>query len=413
VPYSSEIGRLNPMCFLFLIDQSGSMGRPFGPDSSKSKAQGVADAVNRLLHTLVFRCAKGDHVLDRYYIGVIGYGDQVGLGFVGELAGGVLQPVSQVAAKPLRIERRIKKVDDGAGGLVEQSVTFPVWFEPLADGSTPMCNAFQAAHQVIGEFIEQHRDCFPPIVINITDGEATDGNPESAATALRSLASNDGNVLLFNIHVSESGAKPVLFSAEDHGLPDAYAQMLFRMSSLLPPAMRQQARMAEFRVGESARGFGFNADLVSVISFLDIGTRVDTRVGWTFITEARCYLGGDNWRTMFAGIKGYYEPEKLVGKLFFALPVSAAEDEIPPERRDDARRRRRGRGAFAGAGRGSEAGGEGALTGIKSRFAHSPNRVNFDHPIRLHDSILHAKWRCDHYSHIMSARLADKIRRAS
>jgi len=279
MPYTAEIGRANPMCFLFLIDQSGSMARPFGPDSARSKAQGMTDVVNRLLHTLVFRCAKGDHILDRYYIGVIGYGDQVGLGYLGDLAGSVLQPVSQVAAKPLRIECRTKKMDDGAGGLVEQSVAFPVWFDPLADGQTPMCQAFQAAHQVIGEFIEQHPNCFPPIVINITDGEATDGNPEPFAMSLRNLASTDGNVLLFNVHVSESGARPALFSSVEHGLPDAFGQMLFRMSSLLPPAMLQQARMAEFTVSEGARGFGFNADVVSVISFLDIGTRVDTRAG--------------------------------------------------------------------------------------------------------------------------------------
>ena len=228
MPYCAEIGRGNPTCFLFLIDQSGSMGRCFGPDSAKTKAQGVADAINRLLNALVFRCAKGDHVLDRYYIGVIGYGEQVGLGFLGDLAGSVLQPVSMVAAKPLRIERRVKKVEDGAGGLIDQSVNFPVWFDPLANGQTPMCKAFEAAHQVIAEFIERYPHCFPPIVINITDGEATDGNPEPFAAALRTLASSDGNVMLFNIHISESGAQPTLFSAVEQGLPDAYAQMLFR-----------------------------------------------------------------------------------------------------------------------------------------------------------------------------------------
>jgi hypothetical protein len=124
--YTAEISRTNPTCFLFMIDQSGSMARHFGPDSSKTKAQGVADAVNRLLQTLVLRCAKGESVLDRYYLGVIGYGEQVGLGFLGDLAGDVLQPVSQVGAKPLRVERRVRKAEDGAGGLIEQTVNFPV-----------------------------------------------------------------------------------------------------------------------------------------------------------------------------------------------------------------------------------------------------------------------------------------------
>ena len=53
--------------------------------------------------------------------------------------------------------------------------------------------------------------------------------------------------------------------------------ILFRMSSLLPPGMRETARREGYLVGDQTRGFVFNADLVSVIRFLDIGTRVDTR----------------------------------------------------------------------------------------------------------------------------------------
>lgn len=30
MPYSEEISRLNPTCFIFLLDQSGSMAEPFG-----------------------------------------------------------------------------------------------------------------------------------------------------------------------------------------------------------------------------------------------------------------------------------------------------------------------------------------------------------------------------------------------
>ena len=30
-------------------------------------------------------------------------------------------------------------------------------------------------------------------------------------------------------------------------------------------------------------------------------------------------LGGDNTRTVFAGIKGYYQPQQLVGKLFICI----------------------------------------------------------------------------------------------
>ena len=181
--YTAEICRDNPTCFLFLVDQSGSMAAPFGAESGKTKAQGVADAINRLLQSLVMRCTKGHDVLDRYHIGVVGYGEEIGLGFTGDLAGEVLQPISQINEHPLRVEERRKKMDDGAGGLVEQTVKFPVWFEPVARGKTLMCGAIQAAQEVIREFVNQHPNCFPPIVINVTDGKATDGDPEPLAAA--------------------------------------------------------------------------------------------------------------------------------------------------------------------------------------------------------------------------------------
>ena len=118
-----------------------------------TKAQGVTDAINRLIQTLVYRCAKGEYILDRYLIGDIGYGDEVSLGFpIDAMRGSVLQPVSMFGTNPLRIEDRFKKVDDGAGGLIEQRVKFPIWLEPKAQGKTPMCVAIDAAGQIISSF---------------------------------------------------------------------------------------------------------------------------------------------------------------------------------------------------------------------------------------------------------------------
>ncbi len=38
--YSAEISRNNPTCFLFLIDQSGSMNDPWSGGTFKKKADG-------------------------------------------------------------------------------------------------------------------------------------------------------------------------------------------------------------------------------------------------------------------------------------------------------------------------------------------------------------------------------------
>ena len=50
-------------------------------------------------------------------------------------------------------------------------------------------------------------------------------------------------------------------------------KLLFRMSSVLPSYMQTAARQEGYGVSDGSRGFVFNADMVSVIRFLDIGTR--------------------------------------------------------------------------------------------------------------------------------------------
>jgi hypothetical protein len=276
--YTAEISRTNPSCFLFLVDQSGSMAKPFGGEQGKVKAQGVADAINRLLQNLVLKCAKSDGIRDYFHVGVIGYGSQVGPAFGGKLAGRGLVPVSEIANNPLRVEQRTRKVDDGAGGLVEQKFKFPVWFEPTADGKTPMCQALALAQQALGEFIRRFPACYPPVALNVTDGAATDGNPETKAAGLRKLASSDGSALLFNAHLSSRKDRPIEFPDKESDLPDDYARMLYRMSSALPVKVQGAARNEGFRVSDQTRGFVFNADLVSVVRFMDIGTKVAAAV---------------------------------------------------------------------------------------------------------------------------------------
>ena len=244
-----------------------------GSETTKSKADAVADAINKLLQNLVIKCAKSEGVRDYYHAGVIGYGDKIASAFSGQLAGRELVPVSEIASSPARIEERQKKVDDGAGGLVEQKVKFPIWFDAVASNGTPMCKAFGKAKTIISAWLAQHPDCFPPIVINITDGESNDGDPTNSATELSALTSSDGNVLLFNLHLSSSNASPIEYPNSESGLPDQYAQLLFRTSSLLPDYMRSIAIQEGKNVIEGARGFVFNAGIVSVIQFLDIGTR--------------------------------------------------------------------------------------------------------------------------------------------
>jgi hypothetical protein len=274
VPYTAEISRTNPTALVFLLDQSGSMLEPFGGQPEKRKADGVADALNRLLQNIVLKCAKADGIRDFFHVGLIAYGGRVASAFGGALAGKELVPVSEVAHNPLRVEARKRKVDDGAGGLIEQQFKFPVWFESRPAGRTPMCEALREAKRYLQTFLAANPACYPPIVINITDGQPTDGDPREPAKELQALSSKDGGVLVFNAHLSDKLNRPVEFPEDESGLPDDFARLLFRMSSELPPKLLEAAKADGFPVRPKSRGFVFNADLVAVIRFLDIGTRV-------------------------------------------------------------------------------------------------------------------------------------------
>jgi len=281
--YKELVERKNPTFFLFLVDQSGSMSDPFAGQPNRRKADGVADAVNRLIDALVFRCSLGSEIADRYYMGLIGYNSSINLGFGGALKGQYQVPVSQVGNNPLRIETRVRKSDDGAGGIIEQKVKFQVWLDPVAQGKTKMREALEIAKDSVDEFVASFPESFPPIVINITDGMPTDATEpdfpevEAAAEALRSVANKNGsNALLFNIHISSQNAQPILYPNQEEQLPDKFSKLLFRMSSPLTDEMCRIANAGEVEIElpPGARGFVFQGDLVSIIQLLKIGTLV-------------------------------------------------------------------------------------------------------------------------------------------
>lgn len=283
MPYSADISRNNPGCFLFLIDQSGSMTEALGGQPGLQKMDGAADAVNRILDAISQRCSQGMDVRDYFHIGALTYStNALGRSVVeAPLAGSSTEnpflTVSQIVDVADVEERQVKE-PDGAGGVIEVSRKFPIWLRPTARYGTPMCEALRAAASAIQCWTAQNPDSYPPIVINITDGMATDGDPESLARDVMNTATNDGNSLLYNVHLSDVSAAPVQYPVEEDQLPDEYARLLFRMSSLLPSAAREQAKTLDLEVSEDARGFVFNADMVALVHFLDIGTRAATEL---------------------------------------------------------------------------------------------------------------------------------------
>lgn len=274
--YQQRVDRHNPGAIVFLVDQSESMGENIA-GMPMTKAATVAEQINALLFELIQRCTKemGEAPRNYFAVSVIGYGtDSGGVSRVGSLFQGALQEspwvwTSDLAQAPLRIEQR-QRVDDRG---VAHPYVMPVWVEPFASGGTPMCAAVNQAGRLVRSWCDQYPDSFPPIVINISDGESTDGNPAEWANRIRSLRTTDGHVLLFNLGIGGDDQSR-LFDARLPAGSTPYTTLLWEMSSELPPFMLEIARSQGFDVRAGARGFGANADFRNVVTFLNVGTSV-------------------------------------------------------------------------------------------------------------------------------------------
>jgi hypothetical protein len=100
-------------------------------EETRTKAQGVCDALNRMLFDLVIRSTKDQGVLDYFFLAVVGYGYPV-RSLLSRPQCTKPVPISHVAARPLRIDERKALNREG----IAVSVRMPVWVDPQAYGHT-------------------------------------------------------------------------------------------------------------------------------------------------------------------------------------------------------------------------------------------------------------------------------------
>jgi hypothetical protein len=285
MPYEKEISRKFPAYFIFLLDQSGSMEDPIGGGGGKRKKQAVAENLNSWIQNMIVAAASTEGVKEYMEVSVIGYRtDDTGKPIVASALGGALAGKEQVsigelAENPARVEDVVEQVfDEETGEILEVPGTLCIWVEEEASFGTPMCSAMLKAHELATEWTEQHPKSFPPIVINFSDGESTEGPPHEYAESLRSLGTDDGDLLLFNCHLSEEESNAVLFPSSVEQLPvhlDPNAETLFDISSVFPEKLVANGQAIGFDIKSGARGVAFNADSVGIIKFLDMGTGLD------------------------------------------------------------------------------------------------------------------------------------------
>jgi len=290
--YTSRITRAAPSAFVLLVDQSGSMReRVVFNGIDMTKAEAVALATNTLLAELVSRSRREDGVRDYFEVAVIGYGGRGVYPLLGLKSAATpidMLSVSRLAVMniPIRNYMRERLLPDGRSIITTWPRKF--WVEPYAEGGTPMLKAMETAYGLLRKWCNAagHKSSFPPVVINITDGEATDAFDAQlleAAARLRSLSTSDGNALLLNIHITTGGAGvPILFPERAAEMSETgYGRLLFEMSSPLPAcynaviaALKDRGEGAAISAAGEAlyRGMSYNCPIADLLVMISIGT---------------------------------------------------------------------------------------------------------------------------------------------
>lgn len=280
--YSARITRKTPSAFVFMLDLSGSMEeKVVFNGETVTKASALAALINNTLSELVYRCRREEGYRDYLDIAVIGYGgDRVWSLLPAGNTHPVFRKPGELAYAPVDTVKIFKERTLPNGNKVVSYMENKAWVKPHSLGKTPMFAAFEEVYKLLFGWTRQHAGeyCFPPVVINITDGEATDAEDSqllAVSEKLRELRTADGHVLLMNIYIgSETGKKAILFPASEEELPEApYARLLFRMSSPMPEIYRKRIReISGFPVGEYCRGMSYNASMTDLVGLLNIGS---------------------------------------------------------------------------------------------------------------------------------------------
>jgi len=279
-PYTAQITRNTPTAFIFLVDQSVSMKRITTLNGEQmSLAEAVARIVNNQINELVLRCIKTTEVRHYYDIAVIGYGHETYSGWNGMLAGRDFVSPEELKNNPFK-KITVKEEKRTRKGTMIKEIEKVQWLEPRCDGNwTHVHLAFDRAKALLDKWMKEHheKDCYPPTIINITDGQFTHAKREQIiqqANELKAMFTNDGNVLLWNIHITPVNLEQVLLPIGKQELEgNQYSELLFDMSSLLPTRYNQT--ISDIR-GDSidARhvAMATNTDMSTLIQLMDIGT---------------------------------------------------------------------------------------------------------------------------------------------
>ena len=277
--YTQSITRERRTAFVIAIDCSGSMVEEITFDSRKmSKSEAVSEVTNRLIFELIERARRSDGVRDYYDVSVVGYS---GEGVCSMLDGAAdFVPIDTLSAMDVSVKERMVECRLPSGEVALRRVATPCWVKPCANGETPMFEALLYIRDILSKWVcrVDNVDSFPPMVFNITDGESSDASPQellAVCEQIKSLHTTDGNVLLVNIHITNSSCnQPLIFPTQEQAsYINRYAQLLYDASSQMPECMNDAIRgMKHCGARPPFRGMSCNASIVELLTIFNIGS---------------------------------------------------------------------------------------------------------------------------------------------
>jgi len=275
--YNAQITRRCKGAFILLIDRSGSMDETVTFNGREcTKAQAVAETANMLIDEIINRSHRDDGVYDYFDIAAAGYAADK----VEQLWGGGFKRVSQLFQMPVPTEKILVRRSTPTGKNIDMILQRRCWIEPAAKGNTPMLAALVQARKLAAKWCRQNPESFPPIVINITDGEPSDADETmiaEAAEALKATATQDGNTLLVNIHTAtryDTPQQSLKFPAEGDKLPEnRHTRMLYAASSTLPSLYDKAIEEIKGCKGEGPyKAMCYNCSADELVGLLNIGS---------------------------------------------------------------------------------------------------------------------------------------------
>ncbi len=283
--YVTRVTSLNPCAIVLMLDHSESMSESMTDNrgNEHEKAKTLALNVNRFLEEIILTCQKADLIRDYFEILILSYGklDEDEESVVTVAWEGELKTKNWVSVNELRnssLRKEIIEVPNpkqfGPRILKEEQ---NIWIESYAEGLTPMKQAFELCNEYLSEWVMEHPNSFPPLIFNITDGEATDiadyNELISSAEKIKANCTNDGNALLFNFLLSANSEQVrefPLFSERDLFESNEYEKALFDASSTIPKNLTKLLPVKR-EANEEVKALVLG-NLEKILNFLNIGT---------------------------------------------------------------------------------------------------------------------------------------------